>query len=190
MSPSWLWSVALLFAAASWGGHAAPTFNVTEAVNFADRTWNCDGNSPPCHRCRTVSSGSTQDPYGCAPYVAHCLAAGGLVKADKCGDEGQYDGVKLGGMEYNLNVVAHQDPNCGQGNLCLLDYLKALGWRRTDVVRAGTVCAVVGEDNGQPVPYGHVVFGVAHDVVNAHNVAEYHRPIGDYTINECIMASA
>jgi hypothetical protein len=146
-----LWKLCCAYLLLVAGAHAE--WNVTDAVFFADHTWNCGGDSPPCYHCANrVPAGSSQDPYGCAPFVAHCLAAGGEVPLDKCGDQGGYDAVKHQGIEYNLNVVSHQDPNCGKGNLCLLDYLKAKGWQTTKIVKAGTVCAVVGEDNGQPVP--------------------------------------
>lgn len=126
-------------------------WNATKAVIFADDTWNCAGNAPPCHDCvNRVPAGSSQDPYGCAPYVAHCLAAGGAVGLSRCGSIDEYSTYEHNGVTYDLNYVAKQDKSCG--GLCLLDYLKAIGWRRATTVRAGTVCAVVGEDNGQPVP--------------------------------------
>lgn len=53
--------------------------SVAALLQFASATWNCDGSSPPCVGCATVPVGSAQTPYGCAPWVAQCLAAGGFL---------------------------------------------------------------------------------------------------------------
>lgn len=37
--------------------------------------------------------------------------------------------------------------------------------------------------------YGHVVFGVGDGIVNAHNMAHYHKSISDYSIDECVSSS-
>ena len=48
---------------------------IEEAVKFADANWNCLD-----VLCKTrVPTGAGQPVYGCAPFVAHCLAAGGWV---------------------------------------------------------------------------------------------------------------
>lgn len=138
--------------------------------------------SSPVLRLRTgVPSGSWQNPYGCAPFVAHALAAGGFVDATPCGGMDEYGAVNYKGTTYNLNVVAKQDPNCG-GGLCLADYLLARGWTKTKTVSAGTFCAVVGSDG----PYTHTVIGVGDGIVDAHNMAQHHAPISGYTTNLCL----
>jgi hypothetical protein len=165
--------------------HGLNATGIDALVEYADKTWNCAGDAPPCPGCTTVASGSAQSPYGCAPFVAHCLAAGGFVPLDKCGSIGSFDDVRFGGKSYNLNVVSKQDPNCG-GGLCLMDYLKARGWTKASSVKAGTVCAVQGEDGGHPVPWGHIVIGVGAGIVDAHNMAHKHVPISNYIINELL----
>jgi hypothetical protein len=128
-----------------------------------------------------VDEGSEQKPYGCAPYVAHALVAAGFVedpRLDKCGDMDPFSNVNLNGKTYDLNVVASKDPNCGNG-LCLMEYLQATGWTETRSVKAGTVVAVVGSDG----PFCHVVLGVGDGIVNAHNMAHYHRDISEYEVN-------
>lgn len=138
-------------------------YNITAAVMYADRTWNCDGSAPPCPGCKTVPGRSWQDPYGCAPYVAHCLAAGGIVPKPLCGSMGDYSAVEHDGKSYDLNVVGSKDPNCD--GLCLTDFLLAKGWIviEKEHVKAGTVCAVVGDTD-----WGHVVFGVEFQKVGAY----------------------
>ena len=131
-----------------------------------------------------VDEGSEQKPYGCAPYVAHALVAAGFVedpRLDKCGDMDPFSNVNLNGKTYDLNVVASQDPNCGPPypGLCLMEYLQATGWTETRSVKAGTVVAVVGSDG----PFCHVVLGVGDGIVNAHNMAHYHRDISEYEVN-------
>jgi hypothetical protein len=97
---------------------------------------------------------------------------------DKCGGMDPFSNVHFNGNSYDLNVVASKDPNCGNG-LCLMEYLQATGWTETRTVRAGTVAAVVGSDG----PFCHVVVGVGNGIVNAHNMAHYHRDVSDYEIN-------
>ena len=139
---------------------AAHAANVSAVVAYADKSWNCDGASPPCPTCaHRVAPGSWQTPYGCAPFVAHALAAGGYLSLPDCGDIDPYSAYTYDGRTYNLNVVAHQDPNCGGGH-CLVEYLLATGWTQTNHAKAGTVCAVVGSDG----PYCHVVLGVGDDI--------------------------
>jgi hypothetical protein len=36
--------------------------------------------------------------------------------------------------------------------------------------------------------WGHVVFAVGDRIVDAHNMAEYHKSIDDYTVNECVAS--
>ena len=91
-----------------------------------------------------------------------------------------YSSVSLGGMTYDLNVVGKKDPNCGSGR-CLTDYLLASGWKQTNAVSAGTVCAVKGD-----VDWGHIVIGVGSGIVNAHNMAHYHVSIDNYPIDLCL----
>ena len=51
-----------------WQGNSS---QVAAAVKFADANWNCLD-----VLCKTrVPKGSGQPVYGCAPFVAHCLAA-------------------------------------------------------------------------------------------------------------------
>ena len=180
--------VCLVILAILSASEALPFFNATgvnEAVAFADKTWNCAGNAPPCGGCSTVPAGSAQDPYGCAPYVAHCLAAGGFVPRGQCGSISDFENVQFGGKSYSLNVVSRHDPNCG-GGLCLMDYLVARGWTEVNRVRAGTVIAVQGEDGSKKVPWGHIVFGVGNGIVNAHNMAHYHVPITNYVVEQML----
>ncbi len=128
-----------------------------------------------------VDDGAAQDPYGCAPYVAHALVAAGYVDdshLDMCGDQTPFSSVSFNGNSYDLNVVASKDPNCGNG-LCLMEYLQATGWTETHSVKAGTVVAVVGSKG----PFCHVVLGVGDGIVNAHNLAHYHKAITDYEVN-------
>ena len=120
-------------------------WNLANALAFADATWDCGGGSPPCETCSSrVSSGTGQSPYGCAPYVAHILSAGGVnTGCGKCGSEDCYSSVYYSGKYYDLNVVGSKDSLCG--GLCLMDYLLAKGW--VDVgksIDAGVVCAVDG----------------------------------------------
>jgi hypothetical protein len=165
-------------------------WNVTTAVQFADSTWNCAGESPPCESCSNkVSEGTGQSPYGCAPYVAHILSAGGVkTGCGKCGDMGCYSNVEYNGKYYNLNVVGSKDSNCG-GGLCLMDYLLAKGWVevKTNEVDTGVVCAVDGGTNFDE-PWGHIVFGVGKNIFDAHNVAHYHKTMDIYSghIRQCL----
>ena len=164
-------------------------WNITNAVQYADATWDCDGDSPPCEKCsKRVPSGSGQDPYGCAPYVAHILTAGGInTGCSKCGDAGCYSNVEHNGKYYDLNVVGSKDKYCG--GLCLMDYLQAKGWVevKPSEFDAGVVCAVDGGSNFDN-PWGHIIFGVAKGKLNAHNVARYHQSIDVYSghIRQCL----
>eukprot|EP00762_Andalucia_godoyi_P001947 ANDGO_06110.mRNA.1 hypothetical protein len=175
-------AVALIAFSCMTAVRAGGSFDVAAAVQFADQTWNCDGKAPPCEGCSTVPDRSWQDPYGCAPYVAHALAAGGVVPKPKCGTLGDYSAVEHDGVAYDLNVVGKRDGNCGSGN-CLTDYLLAKGWVSVSEreVTAGTVCAVKGDAD-----WGHIVFGVGPGVVNAHNMAQYHVSISNYQIDLCL----
>lgn len=157
------------------------TPNIVALIQYADATWNCDGHSPPCPGCKTVASGSSQKPYGCAPYVSHCLNAGGFLPKQEsvCNS---LESMAYGGHTYNLMVVAKEDPNCG-GSYCLMDLLKAMGWTKASKVVAGTVVAVVGEDSNGPCDYCHIVIGVGNGIVNAHNMAHKHVSISNYTPN-------
>lgn len=156
-------------------------WNVTNAVLFADATWNCDGGSAPCETCSSrVASGSGQSPYGCAPYVAHILTAGGInTGCGKCGGLDCYSNVVYNGKSYDLNVVGSKDTNCG--GLCLMDYLQAKGWVTVSSSEfdAGVVCAVDGGNNFND-PWGHIIFGVGKGKYDAHNVARYHNSIDVY----------
>lgn len=91
-----------------------------------------------------------------------------------------YSSVDHKGESYDLNVVGSKDPNCGSGR-CLTDYLLAKGWRKAEHVKAGTVCAVKGDTD-----WGHVVIGVGHGIVNAHNMAQYHVSIDGFQIDLCL----
>ena len=156
--------------------------NVDEVVKYANAAWNCAGDAPPCPNCpNRVKAGSWQSPYGCAPFVAHALAAGGYVDLGDCGDMDAYSNVQYRGETYNLNVVSKHDPNCG-GGVCLTDYLMAIGWKQTSTVTAGTVCAVVGSDG----PYCHVVIGVGDNICDAHNYAAYQVSCDNYQQNLCL----
>ncbi len=165
------------------------SWNLSNAVSFADATWNCAGGSPPCEGCKsTVSSGSEQYPYGCAPYVAHILTAGGVnTGCSKCGTADCYSSVEHNGKYYDLNVVGKKDSNCG--GLCLMDYLEAKGWVEvpSSEFDAGVVCAVDGGSNFEH-PWGHIVFGVGKGKLDAHNVARYHQTIDVYAghIRQCL----
>ncbi len=158
------------------------SWNVTNAVAFADATWNCAGGKPPCEDCTSrVPSGSGQSPYGCAPYVAHILTAGGVnTGCGKCEDMNCYSAVEYNGKYYDLNVVGSKDANCG--GLCLMDYLLAKGWIEvpSSEFDAGVVCAVDGGSNFDN-PWGHIVFGVGKGKLDAHNVARYHQSIDVYS---------
>ncbi len=160
---------------------ALGSWNVTDAVAFADATWNCAGSSSPCEKCSTrVPSGSSQSPYGCAPFVAHILTAGGVnTGCGKCGDMNCYSSVEHNGKYYDLNVVGSKDANCG--GLCLMDYLLAKGWVEvpTNEFDAGVVCAVDGGSSFNE-PWGHIVFGVGKGILDAHNVARYHQSLDVY----------
>jgi hypothetical protein len=86
------------------------------------------GGAPPCESCaKRVPEGTLQAPYGCAPFVAHALAAGGFVPRPQCGLLGDFSSVAAGGLAYDLNVVSKFDPKCGSKR-CLLDYLEAMHW--------------------------------------------------------------
>jgi hypothetical protein len=41
--------------------------------------------------------------YGCAPFVSHCLAAGGWVPLNPHAPVDAFSNVKHGGVEYDLN---------------------------------------------------------------------------------------
>jgi hypothetical protein len=162
----------------------APTWDPAAAVEYADATWNCAGGSPPCPGCAdTVPTGSDQSPYGCAPYVAHIITAGGVdTGCDKCtGDMDCFSAVERDGKTYDLNVVGSKDANCDSTDGCLMDFLLAKGWVEVNVseVDAGVVCAVDGGDNFNE-PWGHIVFGVEPGLINAHNVARRHQSIDVY----------
>lgn len=164
-------------------------WNITNAVLFADSTWDCAGENPPCENCaKRVPSGSGQSPYGCAPYVGHILSAGGInTGCSKCGTAGCYSNIEYNGKYYDLNVVGSKDKNCG--GLCLMDYLVAKGWLEVSYteVDAGVVCAVDGGNNFED-PWGHIVFGVSKGKIDAHNVARYHQSIDVYSghIRQCL----
>ena len=163
--------------------HVAESGSIAAVVKYADETWNCNGDYPMCPTCKyRVKQGQWQNPYGCAPYVAHCLAAGGYIPSvPVCGNLDQYANVPHDGNQYNLNVVSQHDPNCGTP-YCLTDYLMATGWKRTSNIKAGTVCAVVGSDG----PYCHVVLGVGDNICNAHNSAAFHVSCDNYSPNLCL----
>jgi hypothetical protein len=170
-------------------GEVSANWNVTEAVAFADATWDCSGGKSPCENCSTrVPSGSSQSPYGCAPYVAHILTAGGVnTGCSKCGDMNCYSAVEHNGKYYDLNVVGSKDANCG--GLCLMDYLEAKGWVEvpSSEFDAGVVCAVDGGSNFED-PWGHIVFGVGKGKLDAHNVARYHQSLDVYAghVRQCL----
>lgn len=158
--------------------------SISQVVQYADATWNCNGASPPCPGCSTVPSGTSQSPYGCAPYVAHSLAAGGFVATDAspfCGSLSKYV-VTLAGVSYDLNCVAKQDTPCTGGSPGLTDYLLATGWKATTATPiAGTVCAVRGSAD-----WGHIVLAVGNNICNAHNHASYHVSCNTWVHNLCL----
>ena len=188
-----MWSLNVVFyfiTLMSLGQYSFADWNVTNAVLFADATWDCSGDYPPCENCKyRVPSGSGQDPYGCAPYVGHILTAGGVnTGCGKCGDMACYSKVEYNGKYYDLNVVGSKDANCG-GGLCLMDYLEAKGWVEvpTSDFGKGVVCAVDGGSNFQD-PWGHIVFGVSKGLLDAHNVARYHQSLDVYAghVRQCL----
>lgn len=145
--------------------------NISAMLKYADETWNCIGSHPPCVGCATVKAHSWQDPYGCAPYVAHCAAAGGFIKhVSLCGTIDEYSSVPYDGHQYELNCVSQHDTGCSGGGLSLTDYLLATGWTKTQKIKAGTVCAVNGGDGD----WTHIILGVGDNICNAHNYAAYH----------------
>ncbi len=156
-------------------------WNTSDAVLFADKTWDCDGNNPPCENCNNrVPSGSEQNPYGCAPYVAHILTAGGInTGCSKCGGFDCYSSVEYNGKYYDLNIVGSKDNKCG--GLCLMDFLEAKGWITVSPndFDSGVVCAVDGGSNFDN-PWGHIVFVVGKGKLDAHNVARYHQTLDVY----------
>ena len=184
IQPKFLLAIFMCYIASTLGD-----WNITNAVLFADATWDCSGESPPCENCaKRVPSGSGQSPYGCAPYVAHILSAGGInTGCGKCGSAGCYSNVEYNGKYYDLNVVGSKDKNCG--GLCLMDYLQAKGWVevKSSEVDAGVVCAVDGGSNFED-PWGHIVFGVSKGKIDAHNVARYHQSIDVYSghVRQCL----
>lgn len=184
IQPKFLLAIFMCYIASTLGD-----WNITNAVLFADATWDCAGESPPCENCaKRVPSGSGQSPYGCAPYVAHILSAGGVnTGCGKCGSAGCYSNVEYNGKYYDLNVVGSKDKNCG--GLCLMDYLQAKGWVevKSNEVDAGVVCAVDGGSNFED-PWGHIVFGVSKGKLDAHNVARYHQSIDVYAghVRQCL----
>jgi hypothetical protein len=109
--------------------------------------------------------------------------------------------VPYGGATYDLNVVGKKDPNCGSGR-CLTDYLLAIGWKQVSSVSAGTVCAVKGlfcrsrfflfllneppSANTGDTDWGHIIIGVGSGIIDAHNMAEHHASINDYSIDLCL----
>jgi hypothetical protein len=139
-----------------------------------------------CPNCASrVHAGAWQTPYGCAPYVAHCLAAGKFVDAPLCGSLDDFGGISYQDTTYDLNYVSSRDPNAG-GAPALTDYLLASGWTKTQTVKAGTVCAVVGANGNGPCDFCHVVIGVGDNVCNAHDMAEYHVSCDQYQKNLCL----
>lgn len=159
-----LLSVAVSTAAAQVGNSS----QIAAAVQYADATWNCLDVKCKEH----VKPGDAQPVFGCAPFVSHCLAAGGWVNGKTPEDSvDSFGDVKYKGTDYNLNCCGSKDsnPSCG-GSPGLADYLLARGWTKTDKVVAGTACFVVGSDG----PFSHAVFGVGDDLVDAHNNAAYH----------------
>ena len=160
------------------------SWNLTAAVEYSNNYWNCDGSKPPCEGCKTVQEGSEQFPYGCAPYIAHILSAGGMnIGCGKCGSIDCFDDVVYNGKHYSLNYVAKEDASCDDDNYsgCLMDFLLAKGWEKVSrsEVDKGVVCAVDGGSSFDE-PWGHIVFGVAPGLINAHNVARYHQTIDVY----------
>lgn len=159
---------------------------IPEAVAFADATWNCDGHYAPCPKCNTVPVGSWQTPYGCAPYVAASISAGGYTPiTNPCSDASAFT-VTFEGKTYDLNVVSVLDKECDTPDGCLAEYLMARGWKKAEKISAGSVVVVNGEtEDDEPCDYCHVVFGIGDNECNAHNMAEYHQTNCDqhYTIN-------
>lgn len=131
-------------------------------------------------RKRKLEESKLQDPYGCAPFVSHALAAGGIFALPANGSMSLYDSYHFGGKSYSLNCCGTKDGSSGcQAAPGVMDILLAMGWKSTGTVTAGSIVFVTGSDG----PFTHVVVGVGHNLVDAHNMAHYHVPISGYTIN-------
>jgi hypothetical protein len=111
-----------------------------------------------------VPAGSAQTPYGCAPWVAQVLAAGGFIPGQSgCSDISNFSDVD----GYNLNWV-----DCdGTG---IIGWLQSQGWVTTSTITQGTVCAVTTEDYCD-----HAVLGVGDGLCAAHNNARWAVDCGD-----------
>jgi len=141
---------------------------------FADVQWDCS--TPAC--TSKVCTGCGQPNYECAEFVARSLASAKLIPLDPYEAQSHYGSFRAMGKTYDLLWVSS---NQG-GPLGLDDYLKDSGWvecRDDSCVEDCSALMVVGSDG----PYSHAVVGVAHEVVDAHNVARYRVSPSIYTID-------
>jgi hypothetical protein len=150
--------------------------SIQAAVSFADANWNC----LDIDCTKRVKDGDSQDVYGCAPFVAHCLAAGNFIDLDPHASMDKYSNFKYNGQEYDLNCCYSKDQSQAcYGGPGLADALLAMGWKETKRVKAGTVAIVHGAEG----MYSHAVFGVGDNLVDAHNYAHYHVSFDNYQAN-------
>jgi hypothetical protein len=121
-------------------------------AQFADANWNCADVG-----CKTrVADGALQPNYGCAPFVAHALAAGGFIGNLKPHSNAGFGAYRYKGTTYNLNCCYSKDAAAGcHGSHGLADYLLAYGWTPIKKVHKGTACIVKGSHGD----YSHAIIG-------------------------------
>jgi len=127
----------------------------------------------------TVSEGQAQPQYQCAEFVARCLAAAGHINLDPLADQSAYGSYTWNGQTYDLLWVSSQQG----GPQGLEDFLRAVGWQNVGADPSSVVDCSALMVNGAHGPYSHTCVGIGSNVVDAHNMARYHKDGGYYHIN-------
>jgi len=143
---------------------------------FANSQWNCASPSCGSHVC----TGCGQPNYECAEFVARSLASAGLIPLSPLSAQSEYGSFRANGKTYDLLWVSSKNG----GIRGLEDYLKDSGWHECgnsqSCINDCSALMVTGSDG----PYSHTVVGIAHQVVDAHNVARYQVSASFYAIND------
>jgi len=138
-------------------------------VYFANNNWNCA--DPACDQ--TVPVGSGQPNYGCAEFVARCIAYGGYFPGlAATAPQGNYYSYAYGGNTYDLCLCSS-----------LSDALGALGFSKLAAAYSSVDAGVATFGDGGDGYFSHAVIGVAPQVVDAHNNARLQIGVSDDLFN-------
>lgn len=146
----------------------------TGCAPFADSQWNCA--DPGCNS--RVNAGDGQDGYECAEFAARSIASAGLIPGlSPTAPQSAYGGFNYNGNTYDLLWTSSSG---GEGGpLGLEDYLQAAGWVSGGSIQDCSVLLCVGSGG----PKTHATLGVGPNLIDAHNMAQYHVPPSFYQIN-------